>query len=99
RVLMRSHDQSLLNVVGLTSKRAYGRMGKLSRREQEVIDLLRQGLTNREIAKTLYISEATAKVHVRHILEKLAARTRAEAVAIYAAEEVKTRSGSRSTAS
>lgn len=59
---------------------------KLTRRETEVCGLLSQGLSNKEIAKTLFISESTAKVHVRHILEKLGVRTRTEA-ALKAAEE------------
>jgi DNA-binding NarL/FixJ family response regulator len=53
----------------------------LSSREQEVLGLVAQGLRNREIASALYIAESTVKVHVRHILEKLGVRTRAEAVA------------------
>ena len=59
---------------------------KLTRRESEVCGLLSQGLSNKEIAKALFISESTAKVHVRHILEKLGVRTRTEA-ALKAAEE------------
>jgi DNA-binding CsgD family transcriptional regulator/tetratricopeptide (TPR) repeat protein len=54
----------------------------LTRREQEVLSLLHSGLSNREIAKTLWIAESTAKVHVRNVLRKLGARTRAEAVAV-----------------
>ena len=50
----------------------------LSRREREVAELITVGLTNREIAKSLIISEATVKVHVHHILEKLGARSRVE---------------------
>ena len=53
----------------------------LSPREREVATLISAGLTNREIATHLIISEATVKVHVRHILEKLKARSRAEVVA------------------
>jgi DNA-binding NarL/FixJ family response regulator len=55
-------------------------MSELTSREQEVHALLSEGLTNREIAQRLFISETTVKVHVRHILEKLGARSRTEAV-------------------
>ena len=52
----------------------------LTRRERDVLGLLLEGMTNAEIAERLFISPSTAKVHVRHILEKLGARTRLEAV-------------------
>ena len=51
----------------------------LSARETEVFDLLCQGLRNHEIGSALFIAPSTVKVHVRHILEKLGVRTRAEA--------------------
>jgi DNA-binding NarL/FixJ family response regulator len=54
----------------------------LTNREREVYDLLLQGLTNRDIAQALFISEATAKLHVRHILAKLGVRSRTEAAAM-----------------
>jgi DNA-binding NarL/FixJ family response regulator len=38
-------------------------------------------LKNRDISRALFIAESTTKVHVRHILEKLGVRTRAEAAA------------------
>jgi len=54
----------------------------LTQRERAVLDLVKQGLTNREIATALFISENTVKVHVRNIMEKLHAHTRQEAVAL-----------------
>jgi DNA-binding NarL/FixJ family response regulator len=54
---------------------------KLTTREAEVLQLLAQGATDRQIADTLVIAESTAKKHVQHILRKLRVRNRAEAVA------------------
>ena len=51
----------------------------LSRREKEVLSLVAQGLSNREIGEALFISPVTVKVHVRHIFEKLGVRSRAAA--------------------
>jgi DNA-binding NarL/FixJ family response regulator len=59
-------------------------LGALSEREREVLTLLAEGLRNREIAERLVISEATVKTHVRHVLEKLRFRNRAEAAAFAA---------------
>jgi DNA-binding NarL/FixJ family response regulator len=56
----------------------------LSDRERDVLALLAEGLRNREIAERLVISEATVKTHVRHVLEKLRFRNRAEAAAFAA---------------
>jgi two-component system, NarL family, nitrate/nitrite response regulator NarL len=52
----------------------------LSSREMEVLNCLAQGKTTVQIASDLFISENTVKTHVRHILEKLEASNRAEAV-------------------
>jgi len=52
----------------------------LSSREKEVLEFLAQGRTTSQIASDLFISENTVKTHVRHILEKLEASNRAEAV-------------------
>jgi LuxR family maltose regulon positive regulatory protein len=51
----------------------------LTPREREVYSLLAAGKTNREIAATLFITETTAKVHVRNVLRKLGVRSRTEA--------------------
>jgi DNA-binding CsgD family transcriptional regulator len=76
---LRSRDIDLGRSVGLEMPRELRREGTLSAREQEIYELLVQGRSNREIAKTLFISESTTKVHVRHIFEKLGVHTRAEA--------------------
>lgn len=72
------------------SKRADERQSvptpRLTERELEVLKLVAQGLTNREIAGELYISENTVKNHVRNILEKLHLHSRMEAV-VYAVRE------------
>ena len=52
-------------------------------REREVLELMAQGFRNREIAAAFVISEATVKIHVRHVLEKLGVKTRTQAVARY----------------
>jgi DNA-binding NarL/FixJ family response regulator len=51
-------------------------------REIEVLQLISDGLVNREIGVKLFLSEETVKSHVRHLLAKLQARSRAHAVAV-----------------
>jgi NarL family two-component system response regulator LiaR len=55
----------------------------LTERETEVLRLLAQGLSNKEIAQSLNVGEQTVKTHVSHILEKLAVPSRTQA-ALYA---------------
>jgi LuxR family maltose regulon positive regulatory protein len=77
-----SRDTALGRRAGLKMPRELRRTGGgLSTREREVYDLLLQGRTNGDIARTLFISESTAKVHVKHIFEKLGVHSRAEAAA------------------
>ena len=58
------------------------RTGGMTRREIEVLQLVADGLVNREIGQRLFLSEETVKSHVRHLLAKLQARSRAHAVAV-----------------
>jgi DNA-binding NarL/FixJ family response regulator len=53
-----------------------------TKRQFEVLQLIAEGLTNAEIARRLYLSEETARSHVRHILAALHVHTRAHAVAV-----------------
>jgi DNA-binding CsgD family transcriptional regulator len=55
--------------------------GGLTNRERDVLDLVAEGLTNREIARRLFIAESTAELHVSRILGKLDCSTRAQATA------------------
>jgi DNA-binding NarL/FixJ family response regulator len=54
----------------------------LTRREAQVLGRLSAGESNRQIARTLFISDRTVAVHVSHILSKLGVRNRTEAVAV-----------------
>ncbi|MDQ0238837.1 response regulator [Arthrobacter bambusae] len=54
----------------------------LTPREAELLSLLIQGLSNRELGKRLFISEATVKTHLAHIYAKLGVETRAAAIAV-----------------
>ena len=79
RVLSASSDASLANKLGLPVPRGAKRIAELTPRESEVHELLAQGRTNDQIARQLYISLSTTKVHVKHIYEKLGVRSRLEA--------------------
>jgi DNA-binding NarL/FixJ family response regulator len=53
----------------------------LTPREAELLSLLTEGLSNRELGRRLFISEATVKTHLAHIYAKLGVETRAAAIA------------------
>ncbi|MEO9239137.1 MAG: response regulator transcription factor, partial [Jatrophihabitantaceae bacterium] len=55
---------------------------ELTPRERDVLALLVQGRTNRQVARQLYISEKTVSVHVSNLLAKLGVRSRAEAAVL-----------------
>ena len=69
----------------LNSLRSDKELGQLSAREREVLQLVAQGASNKEIAKDLFISETTVKAHLRSIIEKLHVKNRAQAAALAAA--------------
>ena len=74
------------NLSKVASERSSVPVPRLTERELDVLRLVAQGLTNREIADQLYIAENTVKNHVRNILEKLHLHSRMEAV-LYAVRE------------
>jgi DNA-binding CsgD family transcriptional regulator len=61
-----------------------GPLVKLSRRELEVAILVSQGLTNKQIARRLFLAERTVDNHVQHILNKLTLQNRAQIAAMVA---------------
>lgn len=74
-------DLRLADVVRPISREANPSLG-LTRRERQVLQLVADGLGNRQIGQALFVSEDTVKTHVRHVLTKLGATSRANAVAI-----------------
>ena len=63
----------------LTGKRPQDPLSELSEREREVLSLVAQGLTNREIGERVHLAEKTVKHHMTNILGKLRVRSRVEA--------------------
>ncbi|CAN5306155.1 hypothetical protein BH18ACT5_BH18ACT5_16180 [soil metagenome] len=72
---------ALMRSLGVKGRAGPKRIGLLSRREQEVLRLLGDGLSNREIADRLFISPRTAEHYVSRVFEKLGLKSRAESAA------------------
>ena len=68
------------------------RIARLSRQEREVLVLLAEGLTNRQIGERLYLAEKTIKNYVTSVLSKMGMARRTEA-AVYAARHLKPKQG------
>ncbi len=79
-LLSRANDGALASRVGLAPPPQLRKAAVLSSREREVLGLLCEGLTNRQIAGALFISPATVKVHLRHVYEKLGVQNRTQAI-------------------
>ncbi|HEY7587291.1 MAG TPA: LuxR C-terminal-related transcriptional regulator [Thermoplasmata archaeon] len=82
--LSMSNDHRLARRAGLElpSETPVGVLGALTTRELEVVELLSEGLTNKEIAQRLFIEVSTTKVHIRHILDKFGVPNRIKAILI-----------------
>jgi DNA-binding NarL/FixJ family response regulator len=70
---------SCLRDLGVQGRTGPKGVGLLTAREQEVLHLLAQGLTNREIGARLFLSAKTVEHHVGAVLRKLGVKTRTEA--------------------
>jgi LuxR family maltose regulon positive regulatory protein len=80
RVLQNAHDHHLSPDLGVRKPIRPPHRLPLTPRELEVLDLMARGMTNAEIARKLFISTSTAKVHVSHVLRKLGAKSRVQAI-------------------
>ena len=76
------HARIVLGAPGAAAATEPSEAFGLTDREREVLALVGRGLSNAEIAERLYVSPATAKTHVSHIMTKLYARDRAQLVVL-----------------
>jgi len=90
---LRDRSAAILRAHGAATPRSSkpGELPELTARESDILDGLRRGNTNAEIAARLFLSPKTVEHHVSRVLTKLGARTRAEAAAIAATHEVQRR--------
>src|SRR5215470_11636071 len=81
---IRRVNKGKVNVPASVAAQLAEHMGEetLTERETEVLQLIGRGNRNRDVAEQLFISEETVKVHMKHIMEKLGANDRTQAVSI-----------------
>ncbi|WFE99501.1 LuxR family transcriptional regulator [Micromonospora sp. WMMD964] len=82
RVSLEESDTTAGATRGAPAQASDDELAALTAREREVLALVAEGLTNKEIGQRLFISERTIGVHVSHIFDKLQVRTRVQASAI-----------------
>lgn len=81
--VMMNHIWSLANSSPLISNGRQKKVAALTRRQQEVMELVCEGLTNQEIANQLVIEQGTVKNHIHNILKKVEVSNRQEAAILY----------------
>ena len=73
----------------LTGKRSHDPLSDLSERERNILSLVAEGLTNREIGERVHLAEKTVKNHITNILGKLRVRSRVEAALLATRQNVR----------
>lgn len=86
RTQRRNSQQALADAIDEQGGQGSPTVRPLTLREREILDLMRKGRKNREIAGELCIAESTVHKHVQNIFEKLHARNRTEAIYLTSAE-------------
>jgi DNA-binding NarL/FixJ family response regulator len=81
-VTRRLLDRFAATLPGEDDERTLPSLESLTERELEVLKLLARGLSNTELARELFLSEATVKTHVSSVFRKLRLRDRAQAVVL-----------------
>lgn len=71
-------EKLMKNPLGIAKSTASPELEMLTKREQQVLQLISSGATNREIAEQLVVTEGTVKTHVTHLLSRLDCKNRAQ---------------------
>ena len=79
-----------INFVSTTENNSTSKLFDLTKKEGEIINLLPLGLTIKQLAKKLHLTESTVKTHLSSIYRKLSAKNRVQAIAIARANKILT---------